>query len=218
MTYNEWRDELKSNLLCVSDAERRRVLDYYAEAYADRREAGFSEREIIEDFGAPYDAAQRILNENIVDEHEVKSAPKAASTRTNIYGQPPQGSTQESLPPPQSAPKRENYGWLFVILCIVFCIPLFGIIMALVGITIGLCVAPFALVASGAVSIGGSIVMMISGDIAYGFYILGGGFIALGAGIILLPLFGKAVKLLWKLFNKAMTAIKNAFTGKEQTV
>ena len=64
MTYNEWRDELKSNLLCVSEPERRRVLDYYAEAYADRRDAGFSEREIIQDFGAPYDAAQRILAEN----------------------------------------------------------------------------------------------------------------------------------------------------------
>ena len=62
MTYTEWRDELKSNLLCVSESERRRVLDYYAEAYADRREAGFSEREIITDFGAPYDAAQRILS------------------------------------------------------------------------------------------------------------------------------------------------------------
>jgi len=68
MTYNEWRDELKSNLLCVSEPERRRVLDYYAEAYADRRDAGFSEREIIQDFGAPYDAAQRILNEKIDDE------------------------------------------------------------------------------------------------------------------------------------------------------
>ena len=64
MNYNEWRDELKSNLLCVSENERRRVLDYYAEAYADRREAGFSEKEIIDDFGAPYDAAQRILADN----------------------------------------------------------------------------------------------------------------------------------------------------------
>lgn len=63
MTYNDWRDELKNNLLCVSEAERRRVLDYYAEAYADRRDAGFSEREIIDDFGAPYDAAQRILSD-----------------------------------------------------------------------------------------------------------------------------------------------------------
>ena len=68
MTYNEWRDELKSNLLSVTEDERQRVLDFYAEAYADKREAGKSEREIINDFGAPYDAAQRILNEKIDDE------------------------------------------------------------------------------------------------------------------------------------------------------
>ena len=63
MTYNEWRDELKSNLLCVSEQERARVLDYYAEAYADRRDAGYSEKEITAEFGAPYDAARRILSE-----------------------------------------------------------------------------------------------------------------------------------------------------------
>ena len=40
MTYNEWRDELKKNLLCVSEQERARVLANYAEAYADRRDAG----------------------------------------------------------------------------------------------------------------------------------------------------------------------------------
>ena len=224
MTYNEWRDELKSNLLCVSDNERRRVLDYYAEAYADRREAGFSEREIIDEFGAPYDAAQIILNENIDDEpkkHADDNKPKetATDTRTNIYNQPPQGKVWDNppLPPPEQG-KRENYGWIFVLLCIVFCVPLFGIIMALVGITIGLCVAPFALIASGAVSIGGSVVIMISGDVAYGFYTLGTGFIALGVGVIILPLFIKVVKLLWKLFNTALGAIKNAFTGKEKTV
>ena len=48
MKYNEWRDELKNNLLCVSEDERRRVLDYYAEAYAARREAGYSESENID--------------------------------------------------------------------------------------------------------------------------------------------------------------------------
>ena len=73
MTYNEWRDELKDNLLSVSDEERKRVLDFYAEAYADKREAGKSEREIINDFGAPYDAAQRILNEKIDDEFKKKT-------------------------------------------------------------------------------------------------------------------------------------------------
>ena len=115
MTYNEWRDELKSNLLSVSDSERQRVLDYYAEAYADRREAGFSEREIIAEFGAPYDAAQKILNEGVDDEPDdkrPKSDGKPADTgaKKNIYGQPePSGSSTASAPKPtSSAPKKKK--------------------------------------------------------------------------------------------------------------
>ena len=68
MTYNEWRDELKNNLLSVSEVERNQVLDYYAEAYADRRDAGFSEKDIIVEFGAPYDAAQRVLGNFFVED------------------------------------------------------------------------------------------------------------------------------------------------------
>lgn len=216
MTYNEWRDELKSNLLSVSDNERRRVLDYYAEAYADRREAGFSEREIIDDFGAPYDAAQRILNENVDDEPKEKPA-AALNTPAPDSGKRDERAAPAQTPPP--APKKQkSHGWVFVVLCIVFCVPLFGLIMGMVGITVGLCVAPFALVGSGATAIGGSIGLMIAGDTAYGLYVLGGGFIALGAGIILFPLFGKIIKLMWKLFKTVFSAIKNAFTGKEQTV
>ena len=81
MTYNEWRDELKSNLLCVTESERRRVLDYYAEAYADRRDAGFSEREIIDDFGAPSDAAQRILCDKNDDFEPVGEEPREMTRR-----------------------------------------------------------------------------------------------------------------------------------------
>ena len=227
MKYNEWRDELKSNLLCVSEAERRRVLDYYAEAYADRREAGFSEREIIDDFGAPYDAAQRILNENVDDEPPAKRAdtaktpekPNDAKREEPKREDPPKAEPSAPPSPPPAAPKKQNnYGWVFVILCIVFCVPLFGLIMGMVGITIGLCVAPFALVGSGAAAIGGSIWLFASGDIAYAAYTLGGGFVALGAGIILFPLFGTIIKLMWKLFKTVFSAIKNLFTGKEQTV
>lgn len=210
MKYNEWRDELKSNLLCVSDAERKKVLDYYAEAYADRREAGFSEREIIDDFGAPYDAAQRILNENIDDEPTAKTQSEPPAVREEKREQP---QAEKSVPPPPA--KEKSYGWLFVLLCIVFCIPLFGLIMGMVGITIGFCVAPFALVGSGAAMIGGSIGLMIAGDTSYGLITLGGGFVAMGAGIILFPLFGKIVKFMWKLFKKVFSAIKSAFCGKE---
>ena len=109
MTYNEWRDELKSNLLSVSEPERRRVLDYYAEAYADRREAGFSEREIIEEFGAPYDAAQKILHESVDDEPTKTSSARADTPtrgeetgetfgdgREDIYRQPPRGKVRSA--------------------------------------------------------------------------------------------------------------------------
>ena len=92
MNYNEWRDELKSNLLCVSENERRRVLDYYAEAYADRREAGFSEKEIIDDFGAPYDAAQRILADNKSEAFYGEDVPRGRREKK-----------RESAPPPPPA-------------------------------------------------------------------------------------------------------------------
>ena len=84
MTYTEWRDELKNNLLSVSESERKRVLEYYAEAYADRREAGFSEKEIIADFGAPYDAAQRILCEEEPTQRERREGQPAAQKRSEV--------------------------------------------------------------------------------------------------------------------------------------
>lgn len=214
MTYNEWRDELKSNLLCVSDAERRRVLDYYAEAYADRREAGFSEREIIADFGAPYDAAQRILNES-VGEGEQKSAPETRKEKAEANSAP------APTPPPQSQPqpkKSKSHGWAFVLFCIIFSIPIVLLIAAMVCVSVALIVAPFALVAAGATAIGGSIGIMISGDISYGLYILGFGFISLGAGVMLFTFFGKMIKFMWKVFKSVFSAIRNAFTGKESAV
>ena len=64
MTYIEWMDELKKNLLSIPRDERERVASYFSEIYADKRDAGFSERQIIEEFGPPYDAAKRVLGED----------------------------------------------------------------------------------------------------------------------------------------------------------
>ena len=107
MTYTEWRDELKKNLLCVSDAERQRVLDYYAEAYADRREAGFSEREIINGFGAPYDAAQRILYEK-ADDGARSDQPKTQPPKVEQLKS--EQTTRQFTPPPPSSHKRSAHG------------------------------------------------------------------------------------------------------------
>ena len=147
MTYNEWRDELKNNLLSVTENERKRVLDYYAEAYADRREAGFSEREIIEEFGAPYDAAQRILGE--ADEYgDVREDVYEKDNVSNYSVQEVKKSTQNKHVPQERAVSkshdkkkeqrkpRKKHVWLAVVLSIVAVIVLFAVlgVVIIVGI------------------------------------------------------------------------------------
>lgn len=249
MTYNEWRDELKSNLLCVSEGERRRVLDYYAEAYADRRDAGFTEREIIDDFGAPYDAAQRILSER--GEVEYFEAPNAeyeqpAQNTQNIQNARPtrdEKRAQRTPPPPpqqpqpqynnnqqyggqqycapqpvqQTAKKRDDLTWVFVLLCVIFAVPLFCVVMTMVGVTVGFCVAPFAVIISGVATIGQGFGMLFS-EAASGVCYIGLGLVIFGVGVALVPLFIKLVGLMWKLFNMFFKWLKTMFSGKEARV
>ena len=219
MTYNEWRDELKNNLLSVSDGERRRVLDYYAEAYADRREAGFTEREIISDFGAPYDAAQRILNENDDETYEKRcgsSDDRHESRREERRDRRARDDYYE--PQPQSnvktAKRRENYTWVFVLLCIIFAGPLFGLIMTMVGVTISLGVVPFSVLISGVAKVGAGVGALVTG-VGGGVAQIGIGLIQTGVGIALFPVCFWLIKIMWKLFRKLFAWIKSLFSGKE---
>jgi len=309
MTYNEWRDELKLNLLSVSVSERRRVLDYYAEAYADRRDAGFTEREIVEDFGAPYDAAQRILSEirgggysepydepryrreertrrdeeerlrreeraRREDEERLRREEQARRDEERLrsieaekrrreesrratggfqsynyaekqntaqytkqnkreYGNRSNGGYNDNysgkdgynynsranaapIPPAPAKPaRRENFTWLFVLLCVIFAIPILAVIIALIAATAGLCVAPFALLISGIATIGEGIGVMVKYGILSGICDLGVGVIIFGVSIVLIPLFIKLAKLLWKLFVTFFRWLKSLFSGKE---
>lgn len=226
MTYNEWRDELKSNLLSVSESERRRVLDYYAEAYADRRDAGFSEREIIDDFGAPYDAAQRILSERGEAEYfepQQETRDEKREKRAPIPPPPPpvpvqqRNERQYNAQPPRQAKKREDYTWVFILLCVVFAVPLFVLIMTMVGITIGFCFAPFIIIVTGVAAIGQGVAMLFF-EAASGVCYIGLGLITAGVGIALAPLFIKLVALMWKLFEMFFGWIKSLFSGKEARV
>ena len=219
MTYNEWRDELKNNLLSVSDAERRRVLDYYAEAYADRREAGFTEREIIADFGAPYDAAQRILNEN--DDETYTESPKytryddcrneRGACREERRARHEERRESSEVKTVQG---RGDYTWVFVLLCIIFAVPLLGIIMSMVGVTISLCVAPFGMLVSGIGKLIAGVGLAFT-NVSVGVARIGVGLIETGVGIVLFPLCFWLVKLMWKLFRKLFGWIKRLFSGKE---
>lgn len=237
MKYNEWRDELKSNLLCVSESERRRVLDYYAEAYADRRDAGFTEREIIDDFGAPYDAAQRILSESgdyyeappprerredkkreererREERREERHEEKREYGSNSLYGNY-SGPTPQFAQPAPPAKQRGDYTWVFVLLCIIFAVPIFLVVMGMVLATVIFCVAPFAVLVSGVAAIGaGAGAMFI--DAAYGAIAIGGGLITFGVSLIIMPLCFKLVKWMWKLFHMFFAWLRRVFSGKEK--
>lgn len=224
MTYNEWRDELKNNLLSVSEVERKRVLDYYAEAYADRRDAGYSERQIIEDFGAPYDAAQRILL-NFYDHHDAdeieyedktikKEKEKPLEYEKKVKDTEVISEKKVKEPKPTKEPERKNYTWLFVLLCIVFAIPIFCVIVTLVSVSIGLTVAPFALIVTGVISIVVGAIECFS-NLFGGLFTVGEGLIELGIGLVLLPLLIKIIKIMWKLLKKLFNWLKSVFSGKE---
>ena len=61
MTYIKWKDEVEGYLISLPAEEKQRIFSYFSEMHADKRDAGKSEAQIIEEFGAPYDVAKRIL-------------------------------------------------------------------------------------------------------------------------------------------------------------
>lgn len=213
MTYNEWRDELKCNLLCVSEQERARVLDYYAEAYADRRDAGYTEHEITAEFGAPYDAAQRILSES-GEQYFANNTPDMGQWQSeDIEFKYDSSSSQASEQ--CAAQKPSDRTWVFVLLCVVFAIPIFGILMAMVFVTIGFSVIPFALLIAGVATIGAGVGGLFS-DAITGAVAIGTGLILFGVSLIIMPLFLKLVKLMWNLFIKFFAWLKSLLDGKER--
>ena len=221
MTYNDWRDELKNNLLNVPEAERRRVLDYYAEAYADRRAAGFSEHEIIEGFGAPYDAAQAILDENYEEAPRGRKSEKTAYNyeKNNYRREPQPAKTETTENARKDEAKKESDGVsnaIWVLLCIVLIVPFFGLIIAAAGVTVGLVAGPILLAVSGVgVAIGG-FTSMISGLSVLGLDSVGIGLILLGIAVILEPVGIMLAKLIWKIFRFVVNTLKKLVKGESK--
>ena len=211
MTYNEWRDELKCNLLCVPEQERARVLDYYAEAYADRRDAGYTEHEITAEFGAPYDAARRILSES-GEQYFINYTPDMEEEQAEDIKIKSDPAFESNLN--YSPQKTSDRTWACVLLCIVFAIPIFGIFMAMVLVTIVFCVIPFALLIAGVATIGAGVGGLFSNAVS-GVVELGLGLVLFGISLIIMPVFLKLVKLMWKVFIKFFVWLKSLFRVKE---
>ena len=82
MKYIEWRDELEHFLGGLDESERENIILYYGEMYADKRDSGLSEEDAVAQFGAPYDAAKKILDgEGYPKEGAKRPAPEESDQR-----------------------------------------------------------------------------------------------------------------------------------------
>lgn len=211
MTYIKWKDEVESYLVNLPQEEKQKIFSYFSEMYADKRDAGKSEEQIIEEFGAPYDVAQRIL----ADSRESADAPDGdakVSGGNNYnynyynynYGGAQQGGRQAPQtppPPPPSAaqapqpqPQPQNKKSVArVIFGIIFTIALIGLTIALIG-------GAVTLVVEGFISIGftaGALAASQCGG-ADGAAMIGWGLVVSGLGCILLAPFSALCSFLWR--------------------
>lgn len=63
MTMDEYLSALESGLSQLSEEERKKQISYYEELFADMKEEGLSDAEIVEKLGNPKKAAEEILAE-----------------------------------------------------------------------------------------------------------------------------------------------------------
>lgn len=132
MTYIKWKDEVESYLNGLSEEEKKKVFSYFAEMYADKRDAGKSEEQIIEEFGAPYDVAKKILG-------EYRESAIGKESQTPTAPPPTYNQSEETEPTPIPAKKSAmrrltgGKGWL-IALCIAVSILVLGLIFFLVDV------------------------------------------------------------------------------------
>lgn len=121
MTYIKWKDEVESYLINLSDTEKQKILSYFSEMYADKRDAGKSEAQIIEEFGAPYDVAKRILADSISAASQQDNSDSAGASvnggnnynynyyNYNYGGAPAPNAPAPNAPPPpaKETPQKE---------------------------------------------------------------------------------------------------------------
>lgn len=223
MTYIKWKDEVESYLNNIPPEEKGKIFSYFSEMYADKREAGESEEQIIEEFGAPYDVARRILEGSRESSAGNEQGGQGVSGGNNYnynyynynYGGAPAQNTQPPTapPPPRSeqpqpdsfgngikmpAPeKKKSAGAGRVVAAVFLTIGLIILTLATIGTSLSLIIGGFIDIGSAA----GALAASKLGGSAGAVYI-GNGMMFVGIGFILLAAFSSLCGFLWKKLTK----------------
>lgn len=205
MTKREWMARLKNYIQGLPLEEQKKIFDYYEELYADKRESGMTEWDIIAEFGNPQEVAGRMLTE-MSTLHEPEDGFYAPRTQEADYGAATRSTEGSSLPPQEvRSRKKFSVGRLLVFLFVL--IPCGLLLFALIAA----CWAVFlALTVSGVVvAVGGGITSAYTVATSFGTSLwlayAGIGLAAIGAGIALTCIcsrfMGGFVTLTRKLFR-----------------
>lgn len=197
MNRREWEKLFKKRLSSLPKSERTKALEYYGEMYADRRDAGMTEEEILHEFGDPNGAAEKIAADLRED---AEAAGGAAHDRREATA----GDTAARL-------------FAAILLFIFVGLPLLAVIFCLAAAGAALFVSGFALILGGFADFIYFVVQMcIQGGSGALTAHLGIGLGIAAAGFLLTPLFLYLTKILFRLCGKVFTVTGRIITGKKR--
>lgn len=203
MTFHEWEAKLLENLKSLSEQEKQKILDYYREIYSDKTDAGYDNKQILDEFGTPEECAKKIL----LEENEEQPPKEQQALQEE----------QENSAPRQSLPERAQavisnvvaeanaflktrrsvYSWigLFFLTIFIF-IPLFAVFVSVIASFFAVTVSTFAVMIAGVVyAIAYPILGAIYGSSVGGILLnVGTGLVASAVSIFLFFLFALLTK------------------------
>lgn len=213
--------ELSKRIQHLSQEERMDILNYYGELIDDRIEAGESEQSVIDGLGT--------IDYIIFNLYDVRKNSEAAAhheTKVDYSARPIPNASVKTEKNVQHTYKEKGVrhengerkvSWVKVVL-LILCAPIiFGLFSGLIGLAVGLtagfvgaCVGVFSLPLAGIYAIFGAIVH-IGVNTYTGLLQLGVGIMVFSLGILLIKLFFKIIKYIWKFFAKCIKWVAHLF-------
>lgn len=175
MTYKEWEWELKQLLRGLPIEEFDDAIGYYRELYNDKTDAGYTEREILIEFGTPEECAARILSE--------RGGSSRVATAWNTVSSKAKGVAKKARS------SSALMGWLKAGLYIFVVFPLTLVWFSLLVSFGAVWVSGVGCAIGGAlIAVVGIIQMIAVSGFASSLAVVGGGVAVAGIGLLFIPL------------------------------
>ena len=200
MTKYEWEKELRRNLSRMPRHEAERALSYYGELFADKAEQGYSEREIVGEFGNPFDVATAIIRDYEAEHGALGNGhtPPAADRYNPHTGE--KYYTQDEYE--RQIKSAKTRGALGAFMRVIFIIPYFVLFVTVASILVGFTAVAVCCVAGGLFGVGFSFTLISSGGLLFG-ACMGTALVVIGVGglfLLTLPPLYKSLKAVSKIF------------------